>query len=149
MQTDWTSTLARTVASAVCAAAFVGTAHAQEQSVARRWNELLLESIRNDYARPTVHARNLYHVSMAMWDAWAAFSPTAEPILFQERYILDSPEPAREEAISYAAYRLLNWRFQNSQAYAEMRPQYDASMARMSPCCWRHGANAQLGARPT
>ncbi len=104
------------------------TALAQGQSVARQWNELLLESIRNDYARPTVHARNLYHVSMAMWDAWAAFSPTAQPILFEERYILDFPEPAREEAISYASYRMLNWRFQNSPAYAEMRPQYDALM---------------------
>ena len=28
------------------------------ESVARQWNELLLESIRNDFARPTVHARN-------------------------------------------------------------------------------------------
>ena len=27
------------------------------ESVARQWNELLLESIRNDFARPTVHAR--------------------------------------------------------------------------------------------
>ena len=27
-----------------------------EHSVARRWNEVLLECIRNDFARPTVHA---------------------------------------------------------------------------------------------
>ena len=27
-------------------------------SVAREWNEILLEAIRNDFARPTVHARN-------------------------------------------------------------------------------------------
>ena len=33
-------------------------------SVAREWNEILLEAIRNDYARPTVHARNLYHHSI-------------------------------------------------------------------------------------
>jgi len=39
--------------------------------VARRWNELLLESIRNDLARPVVHARNLFHVSAAMYDAWS------------------------------------------------------------------------------
>ena len=37
-------------------------------SVARQWNEQLLAAIRVDYARPTVHARNLYHVSVAMWD---------------------------------------------------------------------------------
>ena len=40
-------------------------------SVARLWNEVLLYSIRNDLARPTVHARNLFHVSAAMYDAWA------------------------------------------------------------------------------
>ena len=29
-----------------------------EHSVARQWNEELLEAIRNDLARPTVHARS-------------------------------------------------------------------------------------------
>ena len=28
-------------------------------SIARNWNEALLFAIRNDFARPTVHARNL------------------------------------------------------------------------------------------
>ncbi|HCL46064.1 MAG TPA: hypothetical protein DHW55_02300, partial [Flavobacteriales bacterium] len=40
-------------------------------SMARQWNDLLLESIRGDFARPTMHARNLWHSSMIMWDAWA------------------------------------------------------------------------------
>ena len=44
-----------------------------KQSVARKWNELILKSIRNDYARPTVHARNLFHTSIAMYDAFAVF----------------------------------------------------------------------------
>jgi hypothetical protein len=44
---------------------------AQEHSVARQWNEEMLEAIRNDFARPVVHARNLYHTSAAMYDAWA------------------------------------------------------------------------------
>ena len=46
-------------------------------SVARQWNEVLLEAIRNDYARPTVHARNLFHVSAAMYDAWASYDREA------------------------------------------------------------------------
>ena len=37
-----------------------------EWSEARQWNEELLDAIRRDLARPTVHARNLYHVSAAM-----------------------------------------------------------------------------------
>ena len=52
-----------------------------EPSVARLWNEALLNSIRMDYARPTVHARNLFHTSIAMYDAWALFDDTAETYL--------------------------------------------------------------------
>ena len=41
-------------------------------SVARRWIEVLLEAIRDDTARPTVHARNLFHLAAAMYDAGPA-----------------------------------------------------------------------------
>ena len=54
-----------------------------QHSVARQWNEELLAAIRIDYARPTVHARNLFHISAAMYDAWAALSPGGE-----ETYLL-------------------------------------------------------------
>ena len=49
-----------------------------QHSVARLWNEALLDAIRVDFARPTVHARNLFHSSVAMYDAWAAYDNTAE-----------------------------------------------------------------------
>jgi|GEM_PF-546080 len=52
---------------------------ASPQSVARQWNEVLLAAIRRDFARPTVHARNLFHVSAAMWDAWAVHDDGAAP----------------------------------------------------------------------
>ena len=42
--------------------------------MAYQWCEVLLNGIRNDYARPTIHARNLWHTSLAMYDAWAALS---------------------------------------------------------------------------
>ena len=45
----------------------------RDPSVARLWNEVLLDAIRNDFARPTVHARNIFHISAAMYDAWAVF----------------------------------------------------------------------------
>ena len=48
-----------------------------EGTAARQWNEMLLASIRRDFARPTVHARNLFHTSVAMWDAWAAYDTNA------------------------------------------------------------------------
>ena len=37
-------------------------------SIARKWIDILLESIRNDFARPPVHARNLFHISAMMYD---------------------------------------------------------------------------------
>ncbi|MBK8967800.1 MAG: T9SS type A sorting domain-containing protein [Lewinellaceae bacterium] len=119
------------------------SSHALAQhSVARQWNEALLGAIRKDLARPTVHARNLFHVSMAMYDAWAAYDSIAEPFLLGKAVGTFScgfngvPAPsnlqaAREEAISYAAYRILRFRFQNSPNAATTLPQFDALMAQL------------------
>jgi hypothetical protein len=81
-----------------------------EWSVARRWDEALLDAIRRALPNPPVHARNLYHVSAAMWDAWAAYDPTADGVFVTEKHDA-SNAAARDEAISYAAYRVLNARF--------------------------------------
>ena len=61
---------------AVCISVVAITGNAQH-TVARQWNEVLLESIRSDFARPPVHARNLFHISMAMYDAWAVYDDDA------------------------------------------------------------------------
>ena len=55
----------------LASAVLASSLQAQERSIAREWCDLLLESIRNDFARPPVHARNIHHVSAAMYDAWA------------------------------------------------------------------------------
>lgn len=85
-------------------------------SVARHWNEAILFCIRNDYARPTVVARNLYHSSLAMWDAWAAFSEQETGLIFKEKIkVADSKlKMDREEAISYAAFAILNERYKSA-----------------------------------
>ena len=97
-----------------------------DPSVARLWNEVLLEAIRGDLARPTIHARNLHHLSAAMYDAWAAYSDEASPYLLGRTIggftcHLDagfvSPvdvHPARVEAISHAAWKLIQHRFRDS-----------------------------------
>ena len=51
----------------------------QNRSIARTWNEVILESIRNDFARPTVHARNLFHMSAMMYDIWTIFNKESKP----------------------------------------------------------------------
>ena len=37
-------------------------------SIARLFNEQALDAIRRDFPAPTTHARNLYHLSAAMWE---------------------------------------------------------------------------------
>ena len=106
------------VAAGVCA-------EPQPHSVARQWNELMLQAIRNDFARPPIHARNLYHVSAAMWDAWAVYDDTAEPIFLKERIQADDVAAARHEAISYAAYRVLYRRYQISPGAYVSLPSFD------------------------
>src|SRR5437762_6470634 len=88
-------------------------AYQATQSVARRWDDALLDAIRRALPNPPVHARNLFHVSVAMWDAWAAYDPTAMGYLFKEKLNVDRCDvgAARNEAISYAAYRVLTARF--------------------------------------
>jgi hypothetical protein len=94
-------------------------------SVARQWNEALLDAIRTDFARPTVHARNLYHSALAMYDSWGVFDSTAETVFlgkttngfsckFEGIEPPNDMEAARREMISYAMYRLLSHRFADS-----------------------------------
>jgi hypothetical protein len=87
-----------------------------EDSVARVWNEQLLEAIRSDTARPTVHARNLYHLSAAMYDAWAAYDSVAKQIMHEERATAADLGAARDETISFAAYNLIRHRFVSGPA---------------------------------
>jgi hypothetical protein len=82
-----------------------------EWSVARRWDEALLDAIRRALPNPPVHARNLFHTSVAMWDAWAAYQSTASGYIVREKLKADDVARARNEAISYAAYRVLSARY--------------------------------------
>lgn len=118
----------RMVAVAALVAAVPAAASAQTHSVARQWNDELLSAIRVDFARPTVHARNLFHVSLAMWDAWAAYDAQASTYLHHETAAAGDVEAARAEAISYAAYRILTHRFLFSPGSGESIPSFNARM---------------------
>ncbi|MDC6366906.1 MULTISPECIES: FG-GAP-like repeat-containing protein [Flavobacteriaceae] len=96
-----------------------------DKTVARQWNEALLNAIRWDYARPTVHARNLFHSSVAMYDAWAILNDEAETVFLGKTFagyscgfnginIPENTNEAAEEIMSYAMYRLILHRFANS-----------------------------------
>jgi hypothetical protein len=120
-------------------AAVILTPEREGQSVARMWNEVLLLAIRNDFARPTIHARNLFHISSAMFDAWSVYKPHTQGFLFGNDVAgfscssanFDLPEdvlPHQEEAISFAAYRIIQHRFIFSPGSVEIMAAADALM---------------------
>lgn len=133
-----------------------------QHSVARKWNDVLLEAIREDYARPTVHSRNLFHISMAMYDAWAVYDDHATTYFIGNKIgnyssvFLGVEEPtdiksAREEAISYVAYRLLQHRFKNSPNSVTTLNRFDSlfSLLGFDPTIisddYQNGSPATLG----
>ncbi len=114
--------------------------NAQEHSIAREWNDELLFAISEDFARPTVHARNLFHVSAAMYDSWAAYTPSAETWLLGKTHgTFNStyegvPNPdnilfAQNEAISHAVYRMILHRFQTSPGLGQVLPRINDLMS--------------------
>ena len=116
-----------------------GVAPEAEVSIARRWSEVLLQAIRNDFARPTVHARNLFHVSAAMYDAWSAYAEMETPWLlgnakagvncdFSELPVPADIEGARGEAISHAVYGIVRHRFSTSPGASRIARDADALM---------------------
>ncbi len=111
-----------------------------QNSVPHIWTEVNLEAVRRDFAKPTVHARNLYHLSIVMYDSWAAYDTIAEPKLLGKTfgtYVCPfNPVPpagdieaARKEAISFAAYRLMRNRYLGSPGQANTFMTLDSTMA--------------------
>ncbi len=87
---------------------------APSESMARRWMELLFDSIRRDIPHPPVHARNLHHASVAMYDAWAAYQDVSDGVVYTQRHEAQDVSEAREVALSYATLRVLEHRFANA-----------------------------------
>lgn len=100
-----------------------------EPSVARLWDEEILAAIRIDLPHPPAHARNLFHFSVAMYDAWAAYDAQAVGYLYHEKHSTPDVVAARREAVSYAAYRLLRERYTLSRGAATTLPLLDRRLA--------------------
>lgn len=119
-------------------------AQSEDYSVARLWNEEMLEAIRHDFARPVVHARNLYHVSAAMYDSWSLVNKKGDPCLMGtvqagielpvEHWNIEpftDPVAASDEAVSYAAYRMLSHRYAVSPNAATTLPNFTDLMTEL------------------
>jgi hypothetical protein len=100
-------------------------------TAARFWIEQLLDAIRIDTPRPTVHARNLFHLSVALWDVWVAYDIQTAAVPYLAAETPPSPadaDSARSTAMSFAAYRILTHRFAASPGAATSQAAFDAGM---------------------
>ncbi len=100
------------------------------QSVARVWNERAIAAIRADTPHPPAQARNLFSLSVCMYDAWAAYDTNGSTgYVYHQKHFAPDVMAARQEAMSYAAYRILKERHVYSRTAAATLAADDAQMA--------------------
>jgi len=115
-----------------CIASFTTQPSFAVDTVARQWNEALLDAIRIDFPAPTVHSRNLYHTSAAMYDAWSVYDNTSKGIFYEQKHTAADVQAARDEAISYAAYRVLSQRYTHANNPVASQVIFDNVMSNLS-----------------
>jgi hypothetical protein len=104
-----------------------GTPRASD-NVILKWNEQLLNTIRRNpkTTGPTVAARAIGILNTAIYDAWAPYDQTAVGTRLLGQFRRPATEDTlsnKSEAISYAAYRVLNDLFKDSTSAAAYNQQ--------------------------
>src|SRR6266496_1546185 len=100
------------------------------QSIARVWDERALAAIRADTPHPPAQARNLFSLSVCMYDAWAAYDTNgAVGYVYRGKHTASNLSEARRIAISFAAWRILKERHVYSRTAATTLTADDAQMA--------------------
>jgi Domain of unknown function (DUF6851)/VCPO second helical-bundle domain len=104
-----------------------GTPRASD-NVVLKWNEQLLNTIRRNpkTTGPTVTARAIGILNTAIYDAWAPYDPVAVGTRLLSQYRRPAAEDTlanKNEAISYAAYRVLTDLFKDSTSVAAYNQQ--------------------------
>ena len=101
------------------------SSHSQEDhSVAKEWIDIILNMIIEDGQGPTVQARNLFHTSVAMHDAWAAYDKDQETYFLGKEYhgfqlpfnpdfkrVSKNTDSLRKIAIAHAAFGVIHGRY--------------------------------------
>jgi hypothetical protein len=112
----------------------------KQHSIARLWNEVMLDAIRKDRVRPPIQARNLFHFGAMVYDIWSLYHPGNQTYLFGNRantsirscLVAHTPIGGTtqdiEKAISYASYRLIAHRYHESPGYTDTMARADAMM---------------------
>ena len=95
----------------------------QDHSAARVWMDQYLEAIKKDGLAPTIHARNLFHLSIGMYDAWEVYNGGELNTFFLGKSYggyrckfggIEFPkniDSAMNVAINYAAFRFITLKF--------------------------------------
>ena len=100
------------------------------ENIARTWDERALAAIRADTPHPPAQARNLFSLSVCLYDAWAAYDTNeAVGFVYRGKHTATDVADARREAISYAAWRILRERHVYSRTAATTLEADDALMA--------------------
>jgi hypothetical protein len=115
------------------------------RSVAKLWDETAVAALREGRASAPVQARDLFHLSAAMWDAWAAYDPKARGYFVTQKAHATDVQAARETAISYAAYRLLLWRVSFN---ANLEPTFALLTKQLRSLCYSPDFTSTAGASP-
>ena len=103
---------------------------ASSNSVTRVWDERALAAIRADTPHPPAQARNLFSLSVCMYDAWAAYDTNGSVgYIYHGKHTAMNLLAARNEAISYAAYRILKERHAYSKTASNTLVLDDLQMA--------------------
>ncbi len=112
----------------------------QTYSIARQWNNVVLDAIRTDLVRPPVQARNLFHFSAMLYDIWAFYHPGNKTYLLnngergkycmlkKNQFIGLSSEISETESMSYAAYRLITERYVQAPGYEKTMKESESLM---------------------
>ncbi len=108
----------------------VAATETPSNSVARVWDEQALASIRVDTPNPPVQARNLFSFSVCMYDAWSAYDTNGSVgFVYHNKFTAANIEAAREQAMSYAVWRMMKERHFYSKTAATTLAADDAQMA--------------------
>lgn len=95
----------------------------KDHSAARVWMDAYLEAIREDGFGPTIHSRNLFHLSIAMYDSWEVHNGGKLNTFFLGKTYgdytceyegFDTPEnvdSSMNVTINYAAFRFISTKF--------------------------------------
>ncbi len=114
-------------------------------SVARVWDDAARAELQRGLAAPTTQARDLFHLSAAMWDAWAAYDAKADGYIVDPKATATDVASAREAAISFAAYRVLLWR---ASYGANLEQTFGSLNATMRSLCYSDGFTSTTGTTP-